>query len=155
MKSSIQWFEDAVNYGTQDSDYFTMATIYRDIGKFNRDITLNIEEASDRGMYLPYFENIRDLLVLVESGSDENEIVRLELYRLAVNSIETYAHKFRVDGLAREDVQGVFDMARDGTMAVPALTEKTENMKADITNRLEPTQAAIDNAYSNEGGENT
>ncbi|MEW8985707.1 MAG: serine/threonine-protein kinase, partial [Bacillus sp. (in: firmicutes)] len=49
MKSSIQWFEDAVQYGSKDSDYYEMATTYRDIGKFNRDITLHIEEASDKG----------------------------------------------------------------------------------------------------------
>ena len=30
---------------------YLMARIYRDIGKFNRDITLNMEEASDQGLY--------------------------------------------------------------------------------------------------------
>ena len=37
MKSSIQWFEDAAEYGGESSDNYLMSTIYRDIGKFNRD----------------------------------------------------------------------------------------------------------------------
>jgi serine/threonine protein kinase len=153
MKSSVQWFEDAVNYGSQSSSYYNMATIYRDIGKFNRDITLNIEEASDRGMYAPYLENIRELLALVESDASENEIVRLELYRLAVYSIETYAHKFRADGVSEQEVREVFEMAQKGVEEVPALTDKTSEMKADIQGRLVPAQNAIGNAYAEEGGQ--
>lgn len=59
MKSSIQWFEDAAEYGGESSDNYLMSTIYRDIGKFNRDINLNVEEASDKGKYAPYWGNIK------------------------------------------------------------------------------------------------
>ena len=38
MKSAIQWFEAACTYGGEDSSYYTMAEMYRDI-QFNRDIT--------------------------------------------------------------------------------------------------------------------
>jgi serine/threonine-protein kinase len=154
MKSSVQWFEDAVDLGSPDSGYYQMATIYRDIGRFNNDITLNIEEASDKGMYLPYFENIRGLLLMIENDAGENEIVRLEVYRLAIYSIETYAHKFRADGLSRDDIQSVLGMAREGVLAVPAVTDKTADMKDEIAGRLDAAQNAIDNAYAGEGGEN-
>ena len=148
MKSAIQWFEDAVGFGTPEDSFYKMATIYRDIGRFTRDITLNIEEASDKGKYLPYFESIRELLILAEDDLEENEIVRLELYRLAVYSVETYAHKFRSDGLLREEVQGVLDMARRGTVDVVVTTEKTTGMKNDILGRLEAAEGAIGNAYA-------
>ena len=39
MKSAIQWFEAACTYGGEDSSYYTMAEMYRDIGQFNRDIS--------------------------------------------------------------------------------------------------------------------
>lgn len=32
----------------KNSSYYTMAEMYRDIGQFNRDITLNVQEASDK-----------------------------------------------------------------------------------------------------------
>src|SRR5699024_8130987 len=99
MKSAIQWFEDATEYGGQSADYYLMSTIYRDIGKFNRDITLNIEEASDKGKYGPYWENINELVSMVMSSEDESEIIELEIYKLAMYSIETYARKFKADGV--------------------------------------------------------
>jgi serine/threonine-protein kinase len=149
MKSSIQWFEDAVQYGSQSDSYYQMATIYRDIGKFNRDITLNIEEASDKGIYQPYFANIQELLTLIENSPDESEIVPLELYRLTIYSIETYARKFKADGLTGADLQAVFDRAKQGVQAVSATTEKTEEIQNSITGRFEAAQKAITNAYAN------
>ena len=95
MKSAIQWFEAACTYGGEDSSYYTMAEMYRDIGQFNRDITLNVQEASDKGTYLPYWENITKLVATVSESQDENEIVNLEVYKLAMNAVETYARKFR------------------------------------------------------------
>lgn len=153
MKSSIQWFEDAVNFGSENSGYYKMATIYRDIGKFNRDITLNIEEAADKGRYLPYFNNIQELLGLIENDTEENEIVRLEVYRLAMNAIETYAHKFRADNVPRDEMQAMLDTAQAGVEAVPAVTDKTADMKDAIVKRLDEAQAAIDNAYADEQGD--
>ena len=68
MKSAIQWFEDAIEYGGEDFKSKDMALIYRDIGKFNESITMEIEEASDAGKYAPYFQNLVRL-----TGTDERE----------------------------------------------------------------------------------
>ena len=87
MKSAIQWFEDAVEYGSEADDFYTMAKIYSDIGKFNRDITLNIEEASDKGKYSPYWSNMQELVEMISSSNDENEIIELEVYKLTIYSI--------------------------------------------------------------------
>ncbi|MDL2225730.1 serine/threonine protein kinase [Eubacteriales bacterium OttesenSCG-928-M02] len=149
MKSAVQWFEDAVDYGDADASYYKMATVYRDIGKFNRDITLDIEEAADKGKYLPYFNNIRELMALIEDDEDESEIVRLELYRLAIYSVETYSHKFRGDGIEESDVQAMYEMAKAGIAEVPAVTEKTMAMKAEAEGRLGAAAEAIKNAYRN------
>jgi len=145
MKSSIQWFEDAVNYGTSDDVYYQMAVTYRDVGKFNRDITLNVEEASDKGEYIKYFENMKELLSIV--NSDESEIVQLELYRLVIYSIETYSRKFKLDGVLKADVQKTFETVKTRLDAIEVTTEKTEMMKDDIVKRLVKAQKAIDTSF--------
>lgn len=147
MKSAIQWFEDAVEYGDESDPFYTMATVYRDIGKFNRDITLDIEEASDKGKYAPYWSNIKELVTTVAEDKDESEIIELEVYRLALYSIENYARKFKADGVAQSDMESVFDTVRMAAEQMATTSDKTGTMKADITSRFDSVSAAIDNAY--------
>ena len=63
MKSAIQWFEDACTYATEENDAYRMASVYKEIGKFNQDVTIKVEEASDQGMYLPYYQNLKKLII--------------------------------------------------------------------------------------------
>ena len=148
MKSAIQWFEAACTYGGEDSIYYTMAEMYRDIGQFNRDITLNVQEASDKGTYLPYWENITKLVATVSESQDENEIVNLEVYKLAMNAVETYARKFKADDVAQEDMKALLEQVKAGTEQVDTTTDKTEEMKNDILKRLQDAEAAVENAYA-------
>ncbi|WP_043932374.1 serine/threonine protein kinase [Bacillus sp. EB01] len=147
MKSSIEWFEDAVEYGSADKDYYEMAVIYRDIGKFNQDIMLQIEEASDQGKYKPYWEHLKKLIELIDGKPNESEIVKLELYKLAMYSIETYARKFKLDGISEEDIRSVANGVKHSTSNVAVTAEKTEEIKKSIISRFEITDKAIDNAY--------
>lgn len=147
MKSAVQWFDDAVNYASPDSAYYLMATTYRDIGVFNRDITLNIEEASDQGTYAPYWENMRQLMELVSSDEEESEMIQLEVYKLVLYSVETYARKFKADGVEREDMEGLLEVAMDRTQKLPTTSDKTEQMKGQVMERFDAAQAAIENAY--------
>lgn len=148
MKSAIQWFEAACTYGGEDSSYYTMSEMYRDIGQFNRDITLNVQEASDKGTYLPYWENITKLVATVSESQDENEIVNLEVYKLAMNAVETYARKFKADDVAQEDMKALLEQVKAGTEQVDTTTDKTEEMKNDILKRLQDAEAAVENAYA-------
>lgn len=146
IKSAIQWFEDAVNYGSEDSSFYTMARVYCDIGKFNRDITLNVEEASDKGTYAPYWESIKELVELIQDG-DESEIVVLEVYKLAVNSVETYARKFKADGVTESDMRSVLSQVETEVSRFTTTSDKTELLKNSVIARLSAAGAAIDNAY--------
>lgn len=148
MKSAIQWFEAACTYGGEDNSYYTMAEMYRDIGQFNRDITLNVQEASDKGTYLPYWENITKLVATVSESQDENEIVNLEVYKLAMNAVETYARKFKADDVAQEDMKALLEQVKAGTEQVDTTTDKTEEMKNDILKRLQDAEAVVENAYA-------
>lgn len=147
MKSAIQWFEDAVEYGSEADDFYTMAKIYSDIGKFNRDITLNIEEASDKGKYAPYWNNMQELVEMISSSSDENEIIELEVYKLTMYSIETYARKFKADGITQDQMNNLFATVKAEASEVSTTSDKTEQLKTDVMNRFDAAQAAIENAF--------
>lgn len=148
MKSAIQWFEAACEYGGEESDYYTMAQMYRDIGQFNRDITLNVQEASDKGTYQPYWENLNELVDTVSSSQDENEIVNLEVYKLATNAIETYARKFKADDVTKEEMETLLEKVKTGVKETVTTTDKTEQMKTDLTSRFLAADAAIQNAFA-------
>ena len=114
----------------------------------NRDITLNVQEASDKGTYLPYWENITKLVTTVSESQDENEIVNLEVYKLAMNAVETYARKFKADDVTQEDMEALLKQVKTGTEQVDTTTDKTEEMKNDILKRLQDAEAAVKNAYA-------
>lgn len=147
MKSAIQWFEDAVKYGNESEDFYTMALIYRDIGKFNRDITLNIEEASDKGTYAPYWRNMEELVNIIVDGKEESEIIELEVYKLVMYSIETYARKFKADDISKSDMTSVFETVKAAAQQVSTTSDKTEQLKNEVMNRFDATELAIENAY--------
>jgi len=149
MKSAIQWFDDAASYGSKDSSFYNMAIIYRDIGKFNADITLNIQEASDKGKYSPYWDNIKELITIINNSQDESEIVKLELYKLTMYSIETYSRKFKSDGIVESDLKNVFNDAKQSITNISTTTEKTQDIKTVIINRFDITEKAISNAFIN------
>ena len=103
MKSAIQWFEDACTYATEENDAYRMASVYKEIGKFNQDVTIKVAEASDQGMYLPYYQNLKKLYEMVEN-QDKDEIVDLEVYRICLFSIEQYVRKFQSDEVPQDDI---------------------------------------------------
>lgn len=148
MKSAIQWFEAASTYGGEEKDYYMIAQAYRDIGQFNRDITLNVQEAADMGMYQPYWENIKQLVNMMNDGDEQREIVNLEVYKLAVNAMETYSRKFKAEGVTQEDMDLLLEQVQSGIEHTYTTTDKTDQMKEDIMNRMENAQKSIDLAYT-------
>lgn len=147
MKSSIQWFEDAVEYGDASSDNYLMASTYKEIGKFNRDITLQIEEADDKGKYAPYWENLEKLTEQIFNSKNENEIIELEIYKLVMYSIENYARKFKADDISQEQMNSLYKAVQQAVSDVSTSTDKTKELKNDVVERLDSANQAIENAY--------
>lgn len=147
MKSSIQWFEDAVEYGDASSDNYLMASTYKEIGKFNRDITLQIEEADDKGKYAPYWENLEKLTEQISNSKNENEIIELEIYKLVMYSIENYARKFKADDISQEQMNSLYKAVQQAVSDVSTSTDKTKELKNDVVERLDSANQAIENAY--------
>ena len=146
MISSVKWFDDAVTYGSKDREFYKMAVIYREIGKFNQDITILVEEASDKGKYKPYWENIKELMKLID---DESEIVKLELYRLTMFSVEQHARKFKADGVTESDIRSVVESVKKSTNDVDVSTDKTIALKNEVVGRFDFITKEIDKAYRN------
>lgn len=145
MKSAIQWFDDAYTYGSQESDYYVITQAYREIGQFNRDVTLKVEEAEDKGTYAPYFESLKNLYAIV--SEEENEIVNLETYKLCMYSIENYARKFMLDEISEEDLLEFYQNVHDSVVKMEPTTDKTEDMKNEIIERESYAKQAIEHAY--------
>lgn len=145
MKYSIKWFEDAIDNATEEFTYYRMAEIYYQIGVFHRDIMLDMEEASDKGKYKPYFENLKKLLE--ENGDQESDIVTLELNKLVLNSIENYGRKLKADGVDKEELLASLEQVMNSTNKVSADTEKTMEIKSYIQSRYEETLTSVTLAY--------
>ncbi len=147
MSSAIQWFDSAMQYGGAASDYYLMAQTYRDIGVFNRDIVLQQEEANDKGKYKPYWESMQTLSETI-NNSDESDIVKLEFYKLVLNSIETYARKFKTDGITQKELTDtVKDIKKQVSYIDDGGSTKIEELINSITSRYEAVELSIENAY--------
>lgn len=145
IKSAIQWFDDAVSYGSETDSFHFLASNYADIGKFNRDITLNVAEASDKGTYAPYWENIT--LQIENMGEDESEMIKLEVYKLAIYSVESYARKFKSDGIEQQEMASLLETVEKAVEAVETTSDTTDEIKKSVMARFAAAEEAIANAY--------
>lgn len=147
MKSAVEWFDDVLNYAPEDYTERGMARVYRDIGIFYRDISINTVEASDKGVYLPFFERLKELVDTVSANENESEIVKLELYELTRSSLQQYATKLKADGLTREDLLALYEKVEVSVKEVDATTDKTNEKKAATIALLDDTRQAIETAF--------
>lgn len=144
MKSAVSWFEDACLYGSPEDDFYQTAYAYREIGVFNRDITLLVEEAEDRNIYGSYFENLYNLM---KEEITESELVELEICRLVLFSIENYAYKFQREGIQKGQVDMILSQVTERLEGIHAVTEKTEDLKRELEERMTSVENAVENAY--------
>lgn len=145
IKSAIQWFEDAVSYGSETDSFYFQASNYADIGRFNRDITLNVAEASDKGTYAPYWESITKQIE--NMNEDESEMIKLEVYKLAIYSIESYARKFKADGIEQYDMSALLEKVEEAVKAVEVTSDVTEEIQKNVIARFAAAEKAVANAY--------
>jgi len=84
---------------------------------------------------------------MLSNSDDESEIIELEIYKLAMYSIETYARKFKADGISQEDMTSLFNTVKSAVADVDTTSDKTEKLKNDVITRFESVESAISNAY--------
>ena len=145
MKSSIQWFHDAAQYGDPESVDYRLATTYEQIGLFYKNITVSVNEASDKGMYVEYFNNLSSLMS--EMDEEQSEMLKLEVYKLCINSLETYAYKIASDGVSKENEMMMLENIIGIVEKMETTSEKTDAMKTEILERNDFVREAIEKAY--------
>ena len=153
MKSAIEWFQDVVNNAPEDYQNLSMAQVYANIGEFYRDISINTVEASDKGLYQPFFVKMNELVDQVSGNESESEIVKLELLELARSSLQQYATKFKADGVPYEDIFAFYEKVQEGVDAIETTTDTTAEKKALTVGLLADTKHAVDIAYGVEKGD--
>ncbi|MGN0142576.1 MAG: protein kinase [Roseburia sp.] len=148
MKSAIEWFTDVLNNAPEDYENLGMARVYASIGEFYRDISINTVEASDKGMYQPFFVKLQELVETVCSDETESEIVKLELLELARSAMQQYATKFKADGVPQEDVLALYNQVESYVLSIETTTDLTAEKQTATKNLLKDTLEAIDMAYA-------
>lgn len=152
MTSSVDWFDDVVTYAGKDYKNLGMAKVYRDIGIFYRDITINTVEAKDKGIYKPFFVNLQNLMNTVSKDNNESEIVKLELYEMSRNALQKYTTKFKSDGITKDEIINLYNEISTSVKATETTTDITQSKKDNTIKLLDDTLEAINIAYGADEG---
>lgn len=145
---AVEWFSD-VPEGYKD---YGMATVYANIGSFYRNIAKYVVEASDKGEYKSFFENLDQLLESVALNENESEIVRLELLEMSRSALQQYATKFKSDGITKGQMDAMFDTVSDTVASIETTADRTDEKKNDTVSLLNDTKNAIEIAYGTDKG---
>lgn len=145
MKKAVLWFDDAVHYGKKRNKWREEAALYGEIGKFHRDITIQVQEEEEQGMYAHYWT------VLAEFSKQElDEKMRRELYRLLLYSLENYAEKFHEDGVEYQEMQGILSRIQEVIEDVKFIN-KTDKIEGKyLKKRFFQAQKAVENVQRKE-----
>lgn len=147
---AVEWFSD-VPEGYKD---YGMASAYANIGSFYRNIARYVVEASDKGQYKPFFENMQRLLNSVALNENESEIVRLELLEMSRSALQQYATKFKGDGITQKQMQDMYTTISDTVNSIATSADKTEEKKNNTISLLDDTKNAIETAFGTSKGGN-
>ena len=150
MKSSIEWFRDVTSNAPQEYENMGMAEVYASIGEFYRDIQIKVVEASDKGMYRPFFDKVSALIDNVCGEGREGETVQLELLELGITALQQYTTKFKMDGVSQKEMLGLYEKIEQYTNAIETTTDSTEGQKREIMAQMKETKESILLAYSTE-----
>lgn len=128
VKSAIPWFEDVVRYCEEyniEFQYQDMARVFRDIGVFNRDYSINIQEASGKGTYIEYFARLEELRNFLLENQDEDEVVVWEAYKIIAYSMDTFMQKFKSDGVDKDSMLSFCEQVQSETQILDATDDIT------------------------------
>ena len=147
---AVEWFSD-VPEGYKD---YGMAAAYANIGSFYRNIARYVVEASDKGQYKPFFDNMEKLLKSVALNENESEIVRLELLEMSRSALQQYATKFKGDGITQKQMQDMYTTISNTVSSIATTADKTEEKKNNTISLLDDTKNAIETAFGTSKGGN-
>ena len=91
----------------------------------------------------PAFKKMYEMV----ENQDKDEIVDLEVYRICLFSIEQYVRKFQSDEVPQDDIHEFLQAVIESTHNTQTTSDKTDELKRDILDRVSQTQQAVMRAY--------
>lgn len=128
--NAVPWFSDALEYGSKEDSFYNMATVYHDIGEFDKNYSINAIEGKEEGRFKKYWEDIGKLVTMIQN-SDESEIVVFEVYRLVGNVLHSYAKNLKKDGISREEMEKMHALVKQAA-GMSTTTERAESIRKEI-----------------------
>ncbi len=128
--NAVPWFSDVLEYGSKEDSFYNMATVYRDIGEFDKNYSINAIEGKEEGRFKKYWEDIGKLVTMIQN-SDESEIVVFEVYRLVGNVLHSYAKNLKKDGISREEMEKMHALVKQAA-GMSTTTERAESIRKEI-----------------------
>lgn len=143
IKAARRWMDDAA--AQPSFDQHALAEVYADIAGFNNDIVARINEGGDAGYYEPYFRNLEKLVAIMQD--EQNDVVVLETSALVNDALQTYARKFRADGIAMGEMETLLDDALANARQIQPTTNKLDQQQASIFQSADDVRTKVKNAF--------
>lgn len=147
IKEATKWFDDACTFG-EDEEYYNLAKTYSLIGDFHSNIVNSLQEASDGGMYIQYFEELEEMVKLVDD--ETSEIIILQVDNLCINAINDYRYKFKKDGVSRKRMEKLLSKTIVQAGSVETSSDTSEDLKKLIVSKESVTNESIKRTFEGE-----
>lgn len=147
---AVEWFSDAVAYGSDHNENYRMAGVYRDIGQFTSTIDMKNREGNDGGAYRAYWNCLCEMVSSIDKK--DAEVVVLEIYNQVIDAITGRGKGFRNDGISYSEINALFDKVVVGLEKCAPISERNVRLKEEILGKVDNAKAAINRDYD-KGGE--
>lgn len=144
---SIKWFEDAISSDFNKEE----ATVYYNLGVFNRDISKSVKEASDSGMYKNYWNNLLSI-----QNIDTSDIITIQTNISIAECISTYAYNLKKDGVSYEDISkeiGVLNSFVNSYKIDSSTLDTIKSMYSELKSDLDELESRVKVVYGLSGGD--
>lgn len=136
---STKWFEDSINLGIADIE---LATIYYNIGMFDKTISASEQESTDEGEYKKHWENL-----IAAQEAESGEIVDLQIFNTIANFIDNYSYRLKTDGVPIEEVEAEVKKIKNYVIASEPSAGTSEDLYEQLEASIDGLEAKVEIAY--------
>ena len=167
---AIDWFSAV----SPDSPRYQAASIYRQIGEYDKNIEKKVDAGTESGAFREEWDNLQH--ALEQTKNENNELLLLRLCQKVLSAITDYCYYLRKDGVSRESVMQTYDgicaqmseiaelnnvQGKDAMESIelyvqsleekPSVTQR-DQVFLDIYHLLDPAMEEIQKRYGKDGG---
>lgn len=100
---AIDWFSAV----SPDSERYKAASVYREIGEYDRNIEKRVDAGTESGAFMEEWNNLQS--AMQEAQTENNELLQLRLFQKVLSAITDYSYYLRKDGVERASVTATYD----------------------------------------------